>query len=234
LDAIKTVAVANRLDTKFTFGVANLPGLLESLAPHYALLAVAGVRAQRYHTLYFDTPNLDLYLRHHGGHCPRHKVRCRRYVDSDICFLEVKTKRSTGRTIKQRMPSPWIEGGLVDNAEEFLRGAAPSLPATLLPTLQVDFTRLTLVNMDSTERVTIDVNLSYRNHLSTVTFSKLVIAEVKRDRSATRSIFVRKLFERHVREGSISKYCLGIMSLYSKAKRNRFKERLKQIMKFAA
>lgn len=234
LDVIKNIAVANRLDTKFTFGIADLPELLDDIRPHYSLLTVEGVHTQQYQTVYFDTPNLDLYLRHHGGIYPRHKVRCRKYVNSDICFLEVKTKRNTGRTIKRRMPSPWIERGLADSAEAFLRETAPCLSTTLSPTLRVDFSRITLVNKDSTERVTIDVDLSFSNHAAAYAFPQLVIAEVKRDRSATRSMFLRKLHERGIHDGSISKYCLGIMSLYSNAKRNRFKERLKEISKLAA
>lgn len=234
LDASKTVAAANRLDTKFTFGLAILPELLERLTPHYFLLTIHGVRAQRYQTLYFDTPKLDLYLRHHSGIYPRHKVRCRRYLDSDVCFLETKTKRNTGRTIKQRIPSPWVAAGIMDQAHRFLQQAVPGLPTALDPVLRVDFFRLTLVNKDSAERVTIDVDLSYRTPGGFCAFPKLVIAEVKRERSVIRSPFLREIRDLRLRKGSISKYCLGIMALYSEVKRNRFKERLNEIARLAA
>jgi hypothetical protein len=234
LDAIKSVASANRLDTKSTFGMAELPQLLERIAPHYSLLTINGVRAQRYQTLYFDTPGLDLYLRHHNGVYPRHKIRCRKYVDSERCFFEIKTKRNTGRTFKQRIPSPGMAVDIAGQARTFLQNAVPPLPAALRPVIRVDFTRLTLVNKDATERVTIDVDLSCRNSASSSRFPKLVIAEIKQDRSAARSLFLRKLHEMHLPAGSISKYCMGIMALHANIKHNRFKERLREINKLAA
>jgi hypothetical protein len=234
LDAIKSVASANRLDTKSTFGMAELPQLLRRIAPHYSLLTINGVRAQRYQTLYFDTPGLDLYLRHHNGVYPRHKIRCRRYVDSERCFFEIKTKSNTGRTFKQRIPSPGMAVDIAGQARTFLQRAVPHLPAVLRPVIRVDFTRLTLANKDATERVTIDLDLTCHNSASSSRFPNLVIAEVKRDRSAARSLFLQKLHEMHLPEGSISKYCLGIMALHAKIKQNRFKERLREINKLAA
>jgi hypothetical protein len=123
---------------------------------------------------------------------------------------------------------------IVGQARAFLQHALPLLPAALRPVLRVDFTRLTLVNKDATERVTIDVDLACRNSASSSRFPNLVIAEVKRDRSAARSLFLQKLHEMHLPEGSISKYCLGIMALHANIKRNRFKERLREINKLAA
>jgi len=38
---------------------------------------------------------------------------------------------------------------------------------------------------------------------------------------------------RRLKHGSISKYCLGVMSLYPEAKRNRFKERWKELRELA-
>lgn len=234
LDSIKGVALVNRLDTKFVFGLPALAELLERIASDYLVVTINGARAQRYQTLYFDNTKLDLYLRHHNGVYPRHKVRCRRYVDSDVNFLEIKTKCNTGRTTKRRVRSPWLDAGITGEAAAFLQSTVPSLPSAISPVLQVDFTRLTLVDHASTERVTIDVDLSYRQGDRTYAFPNFVIAEVKRDRSLTPSGFLRQLRDLRLREGSISKYCLGIMSLYPNAKRNRFKQRLNEIIKLAA
>ena len=78
------------------------------------------------------------------------------------------------------------------------------------------------------------MDLSYRTKESSLSFPGLVIAEVKRDRSVIRSPFIQATRERRLWEGSMSKYCVGITSLYPNVKRNRFKERLRQITELAA
>ena len=47
--------------------------------------------------------DFDLYHRHHIGRSNRFKVRSRRYVESDLCFFEVKYRNNKGRTIKNRI-----------------------------------------------------------------------------------------------------------------------------------
>lgn len=234
LETMENVALMNRLDTKFTFGMDDLPGLLDRVMPHYLLLAVNDVRSHRYETLYFDTHGLELYARHHNGIYARHKVRYWRYADSGLCFLEVKTKSNKSRTIKDRMQRPCITSKVEGEAQEFLQRAVPSLRADVHPVLWVYFRRLTLVNKNSPERLTIDLELSYRTEESSLSFPGLVIAEVKRNSSVARSPFVQAMREQRLWEGSMSKYCLGIVGLYPSAKRNRFKERLKQITNLTA
>ena len=234
LDMMERAALLNRLDTKFTFAVDDLPGLLNQVLPHYQLLTVGSVRFHSYETLYFDTCALELYAQHHNGIYARHKVRYRRYADSGLCFFEVKTKNNKSRTIKRRIQRPCIASEMEGEAQEFLQREVPCLRAEVYPVLWVNFRRLTLLNKDSPERLTIDLDLSYRTKESSLSFPGLVIAEVKRDRSVIRSPFIQATRERRLWEGSMSKYCVGITSLYPNVKRNRFKERLRQITELAA
>ena len=132
------------------------------MLPHYRVLEVSGTRFHRYETLYFDTGNLDLYSKHHSGKFTRHKIRYRKYLDSQLCFFEVKTKTNKGRTLKQRIRRADIREVIEGEAEALLRKETPFRASDFRPALQVDFTRLTFVGKSSPERLTIDMNLSYR------------------------------------------------------------------------
>lgn len=61
------VSLLNRVDTKYLLSEATLAAILPSLASEYRVLEIDGRRAHRYRTLYFDTPDLDLYRRHRAG-----------------------------------------------------------------------------------------------------------------------------------------------------------------------
>ena len=54
----------------------------------------------------------------------------------------------------------------------------------------------------------------------------IVIAEVKQERMSRSSDFMRIAKEMHILPIRISKYCLTTLSLNSKLKKNRFKEKV--------
>jgi len=234
LQEMDSVRLLDRVDTKFTFRLAQLPSVLAGMRPHYRVLDVNGVRANRYETLYFDTQGLSLYARHHSGKFIRHKIRYRRYVDSNLCFFEIKAKNNKGRTVKQRIQDGGIRPEIEGEAEEFLKKETPLSAADFKPALWVHFTRLTFVSKRTPERLTIDVNLAYKNDSVELNFPRLVIAEVKQDKSSASSPFIRLMRERRIWEGSMSKYCFGIVNLYPRVKMNLFKERVKQLKLLAA
>jgi hypothetical protein len=228
------VQLMDRLDTKYTFRLDELPAILESMLPHYRLLDIQGTRASHYETLYFDTRRLNLYARHHSGIYPRYKLRYRKYVESDLCFFEVKAKTNQGRTIKQRIRDAAVRGEILGPARELLTRLTPLLPEAMAPSLGVAFTRLTFVSRSTPERLTIDVDLSYRDNDKLIAFPKLVIAELKQDRSAQSSPFLNLMRERRIWEGSMSKYCFGIINLHPEVKMNRFKPRLRELSRLAS
>jgi len=89
------------------------------------------------------------------------------------------------------------------------------------------------VNKNALERLTIDINVRFDRMKEHCSFQNLVIAELKKDRAVSQSAFVDVMRGRRLKHGSISKYCLGVMSLYPEAKRNRFKERWKELRELA-
>ncbi len=121
LEEMDEVRLMDRVDTKFTFRNEQLPQVLPAVLDRYRILEIKGQRASHYQTLYFDTGQLALYLQHHRGKLARHKIRCRRYVESDVCFFEIKTKTNKDRTQKQRISCNKIVSEIAGESEELLK-----------------------------------------------------------------------------------------------------------------
>lgn len=224
------VKLMDRTDTKYTFHFSKLSEVLESVKAYYKVLSIKNHRVSKYKTLYYDTQDFDLYNKHHSGKLNRYKIRHRTYVESDLGFLEVKYKNNKGRTIKTRIKEneiPCLNSG---QANEFLNKTLPFDPSVLLPKIWINYERITLVNKVSAERLTIDVNLEFEKEGKSKLLNQLVIAEVKQD-SKIDSPFVSVMKQRHIREGSISKYCMAIADSYNEVKKNNFKHKLLNISK---
>jgi hypothetical protein len=225
LKEMDNVKLMDRTDTKYVFKLDQLPMFLNEVMSDYRVLDVNGHRISRYESLYFDTKNFDLYMSHHRGRPNRYKVRCRKYVESELHFFEVKFKNNKGRTIKDRVKQAIIDGSIKDKAEALLVEKTPLIANNLEAKLWVNYSRITLVNKRSPERVTIDVDLTFKNNDCDKIIHNLVIAEVKQDKALTSS-FIRLMKKYHVREGSMSKYCFGVISLFDTIKQNNFKPKL--------
>jgi hypothetical protein len=110
----------------------------------------------------------------------------------------------------------------------FLNEKSPLAESGLEPKIWVNYVRITLASKDFKERLTLDLNLTFKNNQEEVTHENLVIAEVKQSR-AGQSAFNKLMKEHHIRRGSISKYCFGIASMFRDLRANNFKEQIKKI-----
>ena len=225
-----SVKLMDRTDTKFVFNIDILPAVLNEAKVFYKILDVEGNRISRYKTLYFDTQNFDLYNKHHSGKLNRYKVRHRTYVESSLGFLEVKFKNNKGRTLKTRIKELSVPDIKQGKAFEFLQKMLPFNPQDLIPKIWINYSRITLVNKSSAERLTLDLNLEFERDGQKKILNKLVIAEVKQD-SKVASPFISIMRANHVRQGSISKYCFGVASSFSEVKKNNFKQKLLNVNK---
>lgn len=230
LKEMDSVQLLDRVDTKFTFHIDKLPEFLEKMLPHYRILEVNNVRCNNYESLYFDTEKLNFFLQHHNGKLNRYKVRCRCYTASGDSFFEIKFKNNKARTKKQRIQIPCIQQEIKDDAEKFLTKKTGINSDELQPKLWVYYSRMTFVNNVSKERLTIDLNINYRSDEKTFAYPSLVIAEVKQEKSA-KSPFLYLMKESHVRKDAISKYCLGIVSVFDHVKKNNFKYKINSLNK---
>ena len=226
----RQAALMFRVDTKFVLSIDRLASLLPIWKDTHRVLQVGDTRLANYHNTYWDTPDLALYRAHHAGAGTRIKLRTREYIDSNLRFFEVKLRTNKGKTEKKRRqlneqtpPADWIQHySSLD--KKHLNGQ------TLSPVLEVNYQRITLVPKQGSERITIDFALSYRSDEQLYSMGPMVIIEVKTDGSV-RSSVLHQLKQEGIREGSISKYCLGIFQLYPKAKKNLFKEQVRSINK---
>ncbi len=226
LAEMDSVKLLDRTDTKFIFPISKLPQVLDFIKEHYRVLEVENSRITDYETLYYDTPDWELYTRHHNKKLNRYKIRARKYVNSDLHFFEVKYKNNKGRTIKTRVKQKSIENDIKDKAKMLLEENTRLFSNQLVPAIWVNYSRITFVNNNLEERVTIDLNLTFKREGKEVKYETLVIAELKQDRARSRSLFLRAMNEYRIKQNSISKYCLGVSQLIPEVKKNNFKPKI--------
>lgn len=226
LDDMSGIRLMNRTDTKFITTKDRLEELLKKAKSQYWMQDIDGMRNMPYFTRYFDTPECQMYISHQNGKKTRQKVRVRSYVNSGLAFIEVKNKNNHGRTKKKRIS---IEDKDVERElyDEFLSQYLSYDPSILIEQIENNFNRITLVNKQKTERLTIDTGLRFNNLITgkEMSLNRLVIIELKRDGNAYSPIrdIMRDL---HIYPQGFSKYCMGMALTNESLKRNRFKERL--------
>lgn len=233
LAEMDSVSLMNRVDTKYAMRDVDLADLLASLADEYRVLEVMGVRKSPYSSLYFDTPTRECYHEHHNGRACRKKFRMRSYTASNLTFFEIKQRTNKGRTIKKRVTIPGIAPLLVPEATALVEKVAGGTVA-LTPQIYTDFSRITLVGIDFTERVTIDLDLEFHRDHNRAELPGVAIVEVKQSRASRDSAIRQQLRCLQVRPMRVSKYCIGSALLDPALKRNRFKQKLMALQASAA
>lgn len=235
LDEMSGIKLMNRTDTKFVTNKAKLAQLLELTQGQYFAQQIEGSRIANYQTTYWDTPWHRFFLEHHNGRAPRQKIRVRTYLDSDMTFLEVKTKNNHGRTKKKRITVPSQERQDVVDAggSEFTQKLTGATFDNILPTVQNQFQRITLVNYGKTERLTIDFNVAFHNYETEhdAQTGQLVIIELKRDGNVFSPV-LDLLRQLRIKPSGFSKYCIGSVMTNASLKNNLFKEKLVRIRKY--
>lgn len=231
LQEAECVRLMTRIDEKYLCPASRLPVLLEQARANFRVLEVNGIRIQGYESTYFDTPDRRMYLDHHNGRLNRCKVRIREYLSNHDRFLEVKVKDNRGHTRKDRMPFPAAGLALEDSHRAFIRKHGRIDPESLLPVLSTSFSRITLVNPDLFERVTLDLNPQWTSGNRRAGYPGVVIIEVKSAHLSSSSGFGFLLREERIRPERISKYCTGTCLLHPSIRQNRFKLKMRQLHK---
>ena len=109
-----------RVDRKYLVPLERAQELVGGLISEAQVLDIDGRRRFSYASTYFDTPGLEAFMLTARKRRRRFKVRTRTYLDSGLCFLEVKTRGARGTTVKRRM------GYHPDDASRLTGSAAPS------------------------------------------------------------------------------------------------------------
>lgn len=232
LEEMDKVAFMNRVDTKYVFNSMQLKDILQEASKQYRILEVNSVRQHLYDSLYFDTPDYQMYYWHLYKRLNRYKIRFRKYVNSNgLTFLEIKFKDNKEKTYKKRKQYNDILPYIPNELTNFIETKTPFSAKELLPVLQIRYYRMTLVSNNLNERVTIDTHLSFNNFSTATSFDNIVIAEVKRSNYSDKTTFIKLLKQFGIKEGGLSKYCTGMALNNNLLKKNNFLPILKQFQK---
>ena len=213
-----------RVDTKFIATRAMAVAVLGTLVDDYAALVVPAGNIAAYRSLYFDTPDRRSYHDHRRGRRPRYKVRVRHYPDRRLSFLEVKIKRNEAVTDKHRVSLGYGDEALTPAARAYLASVGVPDPDALAPVLRVDFRRLSLVGLDTPERVTVDVAIeAERLDGARRSFDELTVIEVKQAPFCVRTPVMRAVHAAGLREQTMSKYTVASALLWPELRRNRLR-----------
>lgn len=228
-------AMLERRDNKYVLQAAPLRQALAALARHFDILEIDGKREFGYDTCYFDDPDRTSYFDHHRNRRRRCKVRIRKYLDAQLCFVEIKLKDRRGITVKKRLDHPVGKHGVLDaGAWAHIRGAYRALyglefTQALQPAMSMRYRRITLVAREGGERMTIDRNLVFSGPSGArVIDDGLFLLETKSgNANGIADKILRSLHQHPVRR--CSKYCLGMAALREVSKYNNFMAALRQL-----
>lgn len=230
LEEMGKVRLMNRIDTKYVTTIDKVNELLRAASPDYLIQQIDGRVNMPYYTKYFDTSDVDMFYQHQRGKKNRQKVRIRKYEESDtLPFVEIKTKNNKGLTRKKRVAMD--SGADIIQYIDFLNTHSRYNPNDLIPHIENHFYRITLVNKEMTERITIDTNVEFHNLTTgkTVSFENIGIIEWKRDGNNDKSRFDKILRDLRIQKSGFSKYCIGMAVTNPDLRQNRLKKRIRMI-----
>jgi len=231
LNEINRVALQQRKDNKFIFHICKLPQLLDLLKANFKVLEIEGKRLLEYQTIYYDTTDFNMYHDHHNEKLNRFKIRIRNYLVSGQSFLEIKFKNNKRTTAKKRTPFKHAEA-IQDNTKHvFIKNNSPYDLSKLEQTISSSFSRMTFADNHLSQRLTIDIDLSFHFKEKSEMLNNLVIAELKQTSGVTKGDIMQMMHMLKIYPQRISKYCIGQALLNEKVKRNRFKPHLSSIRK---
>jgi hypothetical protein len=229
LAELDQVALQNRIDNKYVLNAKQLELILPIIQNHYKVLEIDNNKIFTYENNYFDTNDLQFYYDHHNGYSNRLKVRGRKYKESGTSFFEIKRKENIDRTAKTRECTTDLLSEIDAAKKECIQSYSRKKIADLKVILHNTFNRITFVNNEQTERITLDFNIQFSDENQQKSFSNFFVLEIKQSKSNSRSIITDALKKNNIREQSFSKYIFGVIALKETVRKNNFLPLLKKI-----
>ncbi len=233
LNKLNRLNLLDRYDTKFLTHIKLLPDILAELLPAFKVLEIDDKKVFSYSNCYFDTEDFQFYSKHHNGNTKRLKIRNRKYLDSNACFIEIKRK-SSAITHKVRQSVAWHDQQTPILSSSFIKSITSLNPSDLSKTLDVNYKRITLFSETLKEKITLDFDIEYAGNHYQKKLNNILLIEVKHKNryisTATADAF-KKFNMRPI--SSFSKYCIGIILTGQAKKYNRFKPKLLALNKIA-
>ena len=231
LAQLDSVALLNRIDNKYVLNKQQLQFITPVIQQHYKVLQIGNDKIFTYENNYFDTEDLQFYYDHHNGYSNRMKVRSRKYIETDTSFFEIKKKVNIDRTSKIREKVDQLISSIDENKKEAIQQLSRKPIADLSVMLNNKFNRITFVNTNQTERMTLDFNIHFSDESGEKKFSDFYVLEIKQSKSNGRSIVTEALKRNNIREQSFSKYVFGVIALKDNIRMNNFLPLIKKINK---
>lgn len=233
LEEMDSVKLMNRIDSKYVTTDDKLDRLLEMAAERgYMACLIAGEKITPYYSMYYDTDDLEMYRIHRAGHAVRQKIRVRTYTLTGTTYLEIKRKNNKGRTKKKRIQVESQDLSAAPQAADFIKEQSWYSLDRVREACTTEFYRITLVNKEKTERITLDTNLRFNNPRTGMSASLpgTVIIELKQD-GRLASTMKQILLELRIHPFKVSKYCIGTSLTTPGLFLGRFKEKIRRIEK---
>jgi hypothetical protein len=233
LEGMEEYALMKRVETKYLMSYQQFLEFIETCDDRFFILEINNKRLHHYKSRYFDTKGLKSYYDHHNGKSNRYKIRFRKYDSSAACFIEFKRKNLKGEIVKQRKVSEWKdELGKKDCL--YIQSVDQTIElGNLEQSVNNEYDRITLLDKESKERMTFDLNLNFNHQGNQDEVSEIVIGELKQEKKAVSTIssFLNK---QGITPTSFSKYCTGVVLLKPDVKKNNFKKNLIKIGKWVS
>ena len=215
VELTERASLQTRIDRKYVVPADSLEVLLRGIETGARVLQIGDERSFAYESVYFDTDGLTSYLGAARRRRRRFKVRTRTYVDSDLCWVEVKTRGPHGSTIKTRLPyDPDDRDTLTDEGLRFADEVLDGSPDGLNPTLISRYRRSTIYLPATDSRTTIDTGLVWLAASSDRSKAVEGLAVVETKTGSTPSSTDRLLWRHGHRPVRISKYGTGMAALH--------------------
>ena len=232
LAEVASVKLMDRIDSKYVTSVSELMPFLSMSQHDFYVQEINGNYLSKYFTVYYDTDETDYYRIHQTKRLNRQKIRVRNYLDTNTAFVEVKNKNNKGRTKKVRISCLPDSDILLNQFDDFLLDKSMFPIERLSPHVQNTFHRVTLLNKQRTERLTIDFELSFQNRRTgnSSNLSNICIIELKQQGqipSKAKEI-LRTL---RIKPQGFSKYCVGCALTDQAVSQNFIKQKIKFINK---
>ena len=224
-------ALQTRVDRTYVVRPGTFSDLLDTLPATAGVLEIGGRRSFRYSSTYYDTADLESYRDAARGRPHRYKVRTRRYLDTGSQAIEVKTRTSSGTTVKSRQ---WIDADAAPDGCRLSADAASFVGGfdriggrahLLTEVLTTSYERVTFVTADA--RVTVDrcvaaADLQGR-HLD---YGDLLVVETKTAGGA--GGVDRALWAGGIRPARLSKYGTSLAALRPELPSNRWSRTIRR------
>lgn len=210
LEDIKRFNIKNRKDTRYVLNKEKALEILNNISDEYSILEIEGDRVIGYETSYYDTKDFDFFNNHINNSSDKLNIRIRSYSTSLYSNMDIKESKNGNRVNKiiERYDSR-------KSFDEFIEKHTSYDAFSLEEKVAVHFNRFTFVNLETKEKITIDLDLGFTTLNSFQSLPTIAIIEIKSEKSFYKSSFKKLLKKFDIKPNPISKYCLAISMMYS-------------------